>query len=150
MVSRMAISSVVEMYNPELVALCKAPSIPAVTRPASLDIVASYVAPAVEERIARDLGLDHEEAAELFHDLKRFLWLASVANSDLVPTKIIDAAWHIFIQTDEYRAFCDDILGANVEHSELDGASLGSDVSKTLACIDRFLRSGSSENWAYH
>jgi hypothetical protein len=70
------------------------------------------------ERVKRKLDLSQEEAAELFDDTKRYLYLCSVSKESLAPTWIIDECWHEFIlYTREYAGFCQRWFGRFIHHA---------------------------------
>lgn len=105
----------------------------------------------VVERLASTEGLTSESALLLFEDLKRFLFLCATTNERLVPTKPIDAAWHVFLLfTRDYAAFCADHLGSFVHHNPVhqpqEQAMLRGQRTYELAKQ----RWGTlSENWSY-
>lgn len=81
--------------------------------------VLSYENPEVEARYQDKLGLSSSEAAALFLDVKKFLFLCGnvEVNFALAPTKSIDAGWHEFLlYTQDYADFCETYFGRFIHH----------------------------------
>jgi len=77
----------------------------------------AYRNDAVIERIAQDNNLTQEQAESIFMDTLRFLWVASVADGPVSPTKAIDKGWHAFILfTRDYAHYCEQHLGQMIHH----------------------------------
>ncbi len=89
----------------------------AVLDPTLMDKVLGYQNPEFIERLKHKLGLSHEDAEVLFHDMKQFLYLCGTRPGVWSPTEQIDAAWHEFIlYTKDYAEFCKEIFGKFVHH----------------------------------
>jgi hypothetical protein len=57
------------------------------------------------------------ESRECFEDLKRFLYMAVIADKPVAPTEKLDEMWHNFIlYTMDYAEFCTMYLGMFVHH----------------------------------
>ncbi len=83
-----------------------------------IDRVLAYENPELIERFKHKIEVTHEEAQQLFVDLKQFLCLCNEhPDKVLVPSKAIDAAWHQFIlYTFEYGRFCIEFFGELIHH----------------------------------
>jgi hypothetical protein len=101
----------------------------------------AYRAPFLLDKLLRSgLAADTDQAAELFLEVKKYLYLASSHDGRIPMTSsLVDAAWHQFIlYTSEYSEFCEVIFGSYQHHAPRgdDAASQpGSPVvtAKTLA-----------------
>lgn len=92
----------------------------------SVENVLSYQNHDITCKFRREWDVSHEEAADIFMETKKFLWLASVCQNEgfsLVVHEqfhIIDEMWHIFIQhTEDYSDFCQHYLGGFIHHTPL-------------------------------
>ena len=84
----------------------------------TIEEVMTYQNPDILAKIRHELDLSERQAIELFDDLKRFLWLAAVSNRSVVPSPLIDEAWHRFIlYTSDYAEFCERYLGGFLDHA---------------------------------
>jgi hypothetical protein len=108
----------------------------------------------VAMRIQRELGVEAYKAQEFFTDLKRFLWL--VANSSverLVPSPVVDEAWHSFVLfTQEYADFCDRYFGRFIHHSPVhqgENRMIAEDLQPTIDAIHTAFGGIPSTNWHY-
>lgn len=78
--------------------------------------VLAYCNSAVVERYQKDFGISAAEAALLFLDVKRFLWLAAIEGV-VAPSPKIDDGWHTFIIfTVDYQDFCERYFGRFMHH----------------------------------
>src|SRR5262249_7476036 len=78
--------------------------------------VLAYNNDAVVARYRKDFGISSDDAALLFSDVKRFLWLAAVEGVVSPPPKI-DDGWHTFIIfTADYEQFCQRYFGRFMHH----------------------------------
>lgn len=113
---------------------------------ASLEDVLSYENNDVVARIARDLDISLEKGGELFMEVKRFLWLASQKSEEkngLIPTPIIDEAWHAFVLfTEDYAEFCEKFFGRFLHHvphrvgeAQLDQTALHQSIDAMHECF---------------
>src|ERR1700730_8937382 len=100
--------------------------------------VLAYDNDAVIDRYQKDFGISAEDAALLFSDVKRFLWLAAVEGVVAPPPKI-DDGWHTFIIfTLDYQKFCERYFGRFMHHrphglaDKLDG---GNAVRSTVESV---------------
>ena len=60
---------------------------------------------------------DEAESRECFEDLKKFLYMAVMADKPVAPTEKLDEMWHNFIlYTMDYDEFCRTRLGIFVHH----------------------------------
>ncbi len=121
---------------------------------ASLQEILSYRNEAVVARFRKKLAVSDSEAEMLFSDVKRFLWLCSVAGV-ISPPPQIDEGWHHFILfTQDYDDFCRKYFGYFLHHrpSRPDDVSDGGQlVRDTLSAIERHFGSISAlgSNWEY-
>lgn len=113
----------------------------------SLQKVRDYKNPAVVARFQRQLGLNEEDAENLFEDVKGFLYLSSLAKGPISPTKKLDAGWHEFILfTRDYREFCVECVGGFVHHVPTDISISSQYLDHTIALAREHL-GASSDNW---
>ncbi len=120
----------------------------------TLEEVLGYQNPSVVLRIQRELGVEMPKAQEFFADLKRFLWL--IANSSvecLVPSPVVDEAWHSFVLfTQEYADFCDHYFGRFIHHSPVhqgEARMTAEDLQPTIDAIHVAFGGVPSTNWHY-
>jgi len=81
--------------------------------------IVAFEAPYLESRFLQyGLAEDSEAAAELFLELKRYLFLSAHASAEMpMMSALVDAAWHQFILfTVEYREFCERVVGSFQHH----------------------------------
>ncbi|MFZ5890024.1 MAG: glycine-rich domain-containing protein [Myxococcota bacterium] len=86
---------------------------------ALMERVLAFEAPYLESRFLQyRLAADAASARSLFQELKRYLFLAADASASMpMVSALVDAAWHQFILfTEEYRAFCEDVIGSYQHH----------------------------------
>lgn len=98
----------------------------------SLDEALNYDGADMIERFLRRFDVSDDEAAELFEDIKRWLWLAGSARVDRVekrpgvpdrlvidtPMLIVDQMWHNFVCfTKEYDEYCKSKFGRFIHHA---------------------------------
>ncbi|HMT27285.1 MAG TPA: hypothetical protein PKD96_03200 [Candidatus Absconditabacterales bacterium] len=82
-----------------------------------LEKVMGYQNPSVVKRYASENGLSIEEAEIHFEECKKFLYLCSITDRSLSPSKVLDEIWHTFILfTKDYANFCSQYLGSFVHH----------------------------------
>lgn len=68
-------------------------------------------------RMVDKYGWTTERAADVFEDLKQFLYLATIAKGTLAPSEAIDDMWHNFILfTRDYHDFCNRVAGMLIHH----------------------------------
>lgn len=97
----------------------------------SLEEALSYDGAEIVERFLRRFDVSNVEAAELFQDIKRWLWLIGSARMDRLnrsegipeqmvidgPTLILDKMWHNFVCfTKEYAFYCEEKFGGFIHH----------------------------------
>jgi hypothetical protein len=83
-----------------------------------LSDVIGYEHPELVHRLTSKLGINLEQATELFHDVKLYLYLCASKRRRLAPPPIIDAAWHEFLMyTRDYWEFCYSRFGEFVHHT---------------------------------
>jgi hypothetical protein len=92
----------------------------------SLDDVLAYQNRDVVYRFRKTYGITHEESADIFEQVKKWMWLAhhrrlaglETGLSIDMPIVVIDEMWHNFVLfTKEYTAFCKDFFGYYVHHA---------------------------------
>ncbi len=82
----------------------------------------SYENPEVVSRFTQLYDVSFEEAADLFMETKKWLWLASDVESGALsitdPLLIIDEMWHNFVLfTLDYTRYCTDCFGRYIHHA---------------------------------
>lgn len=71
----------------------------------------------IVESIQDELRISAGHAAEIFQDVKRFLYLCAAYKTPLCAPPRLDKAWHVFISfTEEYEDFCRRCLSGFVHH----------------------------------
>jgi hypothetical protein len=82
------------------------------------DQVLRFASPEIEAHYQRTFGLTAEAAAELFADVKKFVFVASMSGfTPYAPPPGLDPGWHEFIlHTDYYATFCN-MVGEFVHHN---------------------------------
>ena len=71
----------------------------------------------VVTHVASETGLDEEDAAALLLDVRRMAVARTLSDRRVVPSAIVDSAWHAWIlETADYRAFGETLGG--YEHHE--------------------------------
>jgi energy-converting hydrogenase A subunit M len=102
----------------------------------ALEHVLSYQNHDVTSKFRKEWNVSQEEAADIFMETKKFLWLASACqDGDFSLTvheqfHVIDEMWHTFIQhTEDYSNFCQNYLGGFIHHMPMTD-SMASDVMK--------------------
>jgi hypothetical protein len=119
-----------------------------------LQEVLAYSNDAVIERYQKDLGISCDDAALLFSDVKRFLWLAAVEGVIAPPPKI-DDGWHTFIIfTLDYKTFCERYFGRFMHHRptrSTDAPDDGNAVRSTVETVKMHFGSykALSDNWRF-
>jgi hypothetical protein len=92
----------------------------------TLDEVLAYECSDVVYRFRKTYGITHEESADIFEQVKKWMWLAhqrrlaglETGLSIDIPIVVIDEMWHNFVLfTKEYTAFCKDFFGYYVHHA---------------------------------
>lgn len=116
---------------------------------AQIETVLAWRCEKVVSRISKNCDLSLHEAAQVFSDVKLFLFLTRLENKPLTPTLKIDKAWHEFLVfTKEYREFCLEVLGAFIDHCPTDDDEIKSGNTAGLSlCASKYVNSLSS-NWA--
>lgn len=121
----------------------------------TLEELSAYRNDAVVDRYRKDLSLSYGQASQLFSDVKRFLWLGSVANGRIAPPPKIDDGWHTFIIfTEDYADFCEQYFGRFRHHRPArpdDSPDGGITLRRTIKAInDNFGPiAGLSRNWEF-
>lgn len=121
----------------------------------TLDDFLGYENDALIARFRKDLGVDENEASELFSDMKRFLWLTSLYDEPIAPPPKIDSAWHTFIIfTEDYASFCTKYFGYFLHHRPRapdDPSDGGVIMHRTIGAIEAHLRGfqSLSGNWSF-
>lgn len=83
-----------------------------------IELALGYKNPNVIKKHASELGISLKEAEIHFEECKKFLYLCSITDNPLSPSKGIDAIWHTFILfTKDYNNFCLNYLGRFVHHT---------------------------------
>ena len=92
--------------------------------------VLSYRNDDVVHRFAETYQLSFQDAEEVFHETKRWLWICAKRKTEVengtteflaVPlfneARVIDTMWHVFLlYTEDYAQFCEDHFGFFVHH----------------------------------
>jgi hypothetical protein len=96
------------------------------SHPPALDDVLAYTHSDVVFRFAKTYGISREASADIFEQVKKFLWLANhrrLAGFDKglaidMPIVVIDEMWHNFVLfTKEYTEFCTRFFGHYLHHA---------------------------------
>ncbi len=96
----------------------------------TLDDVLNYQNEDVVARFAEDHGFPEADSQEIFHEMKRWLWLCAKRKAVVesgegeffaVPlfneARAIDMMWHTFLlYTEDYARFCDHYFGFFLHH----------------------------------
>jgi hypothetical protein len=87
-----------------------------------LDKAVSYENPEVVSRFVQLYEVTFEEAADVFMETKKWLWLASQVESGALSITdsllIIDEMWHNFVLfTLDYTRYCNDRFGRYIHHA---------------------------------
>ena len=71
-----------------------------------------------EEQLASKHNLTEESAQRLVEEYRRFLYLKAIDGGSLSPSKRVDQAWHLHIETPrgEWSRFCDEVLKCQIVH----------------------------------
>lgn len=82
----------------------------------------SYENPEVVSRFVHLYGVSFAEAADVFMETKKWLWLASEVDSGALsitdPLLIIDEMWHNFVLfTFDYTRYCTECFGRYIHHA---------------------------------
>ncbi len=113
----------------------------------------NYINRYVSAKIAKDLQCSDEASVQLLKDVSNLLWMSSKSQEVLVPSHVIDEAWHIFILfSEQYAAFCDKYCGGYVHHRPHTGEErfIGlENISSTVDLVCQHLKSKPSVNWDY-
>lgn len=116
--------------------------------------VISYENPDVVERIAREHHMDPVQAASIFRDTLRFLYLAGATDAKhIAPTKNIDIGWHAFLMfTRDYAEFCMTNFGKFIHHAPRrrgDAPATINALAVTFELARKVFGPVLSDNWAY-
>jgi len=73
---------------------------------------------AFERRLAADNGWSEAFAARVIGEYRRFIYLASIADFEVTPSRAVDAAWHLHLEdAADYRGtLCGRVLGRELRH----------------------------------
>lgn len=86
-------------------------------RSVNLSFVMAYAFDPLVYRMVDKYKWSEVEARECFEDLKKFLYMAVIADKPVAPTEKLDEMWHNFIlYTLDYDEFCKTRLGMFVHH----------------------------------
>ena len=104
-------------------------------------------------RLARENRWSERTTERVIREYKRFIVLAVSADHSVTPSEHVDQAWHLHITyTAEYRRFCRDVLGRELDHTPSTGGSERSryveDYERTLASYaSHFREAPPSDLW---
>jgi len=80
-------------------------------------LVRNFADETIIESLEDELKVSAAHAADLFEDVKRFLFLCATYKTPMCAPPRLDRAWHVFISfTEEYEDFCRRCLGGFVHH----------------------------------
>lgn len=115
--------------------------------------VLAYQNNAVVHRITEVLGCDTGRAEQVFSDLKLFLWMAACSHDAVIPSPVIDEAWHCFVLfTKDYADFCHTFFGEflhHVPHRHGDPLIGPGGLHPTIDVMHKLLGGKPSANWDY-
>ena len=116
---------------------------------ADLSVVLSYKNHELTRRLLRKNRISSDQALELFDDLKKFLYIASLTGKPLRPTLAIDEAWHEFILfTRDYQEFCSECFGKFLHHQPDTGDQIANaTVRETISIAKSVFGDELSGNW---
>ena len=87
----------------------------------ALEQIESFDHPELIRQYASKNGIDSNEAAKQFVELKKFLYHCATSDLACAPSKAIDNIWHEFIlHTRDYQEFCLRFLGTFIHHQPSD------------------------------
>lgn len=84
------------------------------------------------DKLKSEYGWSTSYAREAFAEYKKFVWLAKISQSRVVPSKVVDKVWHLHMTfTKSYwHDLCRDILGFELHH-------IPSPISKANRLLDK-------------
>lgn len=118
----------------------------------SINSVMAYKNPQLVQRLCDKEHMSGEDAAALFEDLKRFLYLCGTSKVIFGPSDKIDLAWHHFLLfTREYQRFCRAYFGKFIHHNPVEAGKRPKGVSVIQQTLDAAHHQFGelSENWTY-
>jgi uncharacterized protein (TIGR04222 family) len=83
----------------------------------AFDLSDPTAAVSFESKLADDCGWTLGRAQAVTFEYRRFLYLTQTAGTPVCPSRDVDHAWHLHLtQTQDYRRFCDAVLGRFLHH----------------------------------
>ncbi len=123
------------------------------TVPCTVEEVLAYEHPVLVARFQEKLGISGEDARQLFHDTKRFLYLCAVSPETISPNETLDFGWHEFILfMRDYEKFCKKYFGRLIYHRPRhpnDPPTKGEGGRRALKLAREVFGDTLSENWDY-
>lgn len=100
-------------------------------------MVLNYRNETVLKKYCIEYNVSKEDAELLFIEMLKFLYLCSISEKSLSPSKAIDKMWHTFILcTKDYAKFCEAHLGGFIHHNPDVELSVDSKASNRSAYQD--------------
>lgn len=101
----------------------------------------------IVEAIEAEMKVSASLAADLFEDVKKFLYLCATFKAEFCAPPRLDRAWHIFVTyTEEYEDFCRSCLRGFVHHRPHRGLPPVSGLMRTYGAAHR-LFGDLSQRW---
>lgn len=77
-------------------------------------------------RLSQENDWSYEFSLEAIHEYRKFMYLATIADQAVGPSKVIDQVWHLhLIYTRSYWFhFCEGILGRSIHHAPSKGGGV--------------------------
>jgi hypothetical protein len=109
--------------------------------------IARFDHPDLIRQYASKNGIDPNEAAKHFVELKKFLYLCATSDLPCAPSKALDNIWHEFIlHTRDYQDFCLWFLGTFIHHQPSDRVEVES-YARTRALAAEVFGNLDNELW---
>jgi uncharacterized protein (TIGR04222 family) len=90
-------------------------------------------------RLARENGWSRQYADRVIREYKRFVALAVASTHPVTPSDQVDQAWHLhLLDTQNYRKFCEDVLGRPLDHQPSRGGP--AERAKYIAAYEETLQ----------
>lgn len=105
--------------------------------------------PMLLERVSQELDVSAATARTLMGELMKFLYVCSLGEGVMTPSKIVDEVWHTFIIfTKHYREFCLTQFGRFIDHNPSDDTDANANqYEATIAQLLKHFGSAPKEYW---
>lgn len=106
------------------------------------------------ELVRKETKFSAKKIDQVMLEYRRFAYLSQVSVIPVVPSKDVDAIWHVHLTLtrDYWQRFCDGVLGQKLHHTPEGGAvQSNTGYSKTLALYEReFGEQAPRSTWPRH